>query len=406
MIYYLMGDPTQIGRTDLAEKVFGYTTIQNAKQKYGLDTRAIWELSTPTTQCYNTISRPRENQPCWLCGEAIDIRAKAGSGLNPECEHVLPIAQARLFLDLYASSSVRGTTISSGQMEAFKLEYDWAHSICNQEKSDDSYIIQTGLNYSVNTSGIVNLLKKIYNNGRVGGDTLRNYIQTSGGIEVWRKRRLDAITNRIQSIINFIQRGQNTNLANLVLLCGVVDTILPDNLERQFSQLLKDKAVVQEVEHIRKEFNELEVSGGLLIGYFSSKLFELISPSIRRNKDYFSLLFETSDVSPISILDWSKKYLNKHVPTYKETYNLIFPLNSSIAEPIAVQSLLTYFLYELLLRINEVGYMRERNTKGNIENLISGQETPILQNPNVPDEFKTRFKQYLFFNFSGINKQG
>jgi hypothetical protein len=402
-----MGDPTQIGRTAFAEECFGYTPLKNAKEKYGLDSRSIWELSSPTTQCYNTILPPRENQPCWICGFPINIKARAGSGINPECEHVLPIAQARLFLDLYASSVVRGEVLTPQQETVFKLEYDWAHSICNQEKSDDSYMIQSRGGYSVNEVSIRKLLTKIYKTDRVGSHILKGYID-SIGFNVWEKRQVKYISDRIQSIINYIQRGEDRDIRGLVMLAGVVDSISTDNLHSQFSELLKDKAVSKEIEYIRKAFNELETSGGLMVGYFSMKLFDILKPSLARNKNTYSIIFETSDVNQQSILKWSMRHLSQYIPIYKSTYDQMFAVNPSIAEPVAIKTLIIVFLYVFLLTLSRYeasGTSVDRKIRPVIENLISIEETIFLQNQSVPDEFKASFRMYILSHFSDAKQK-
>ena len=61
--------------------------------------RGIYETSTPTTQCNNTVGKFKDGRECYICGMPIiqqDLRLGV-NGLNPECEHILPIAQAMLF---------------------------------------------------------------------------------------------------------------------------------------------------------------------------------------------------------------------------------------------------------------------------------------------------------------------
>jgi hypothetical protein len=56
---------------------------------------------------------------------------------RPECEHILPVAEARWYLDLFSTSHP-----SDGRI--LKLEYAYAHRVCNQAKRDDSFIKNEG----------------------------------------------------------------------------------------------------------------------------------------------------------------------------------------------------------------------------------------------------------------------
>jgi len=131
--------------------------------------RKFWEPSSPTTQCNGTIGPFNNGVECYICGMPIvrvEARARARSrsrseslgaasgasaadgdsddsdtsnidGRNPECEHILPIALAVLYLGLYSPIFKSSEWYNK---DIVKHEYAWAHRTCNQIKSDRSFI--------------------------------------------------------------------------------------------------------------------------------------------------------------------------------------------------------------------------------------------------------------------------
>lgn len=127
--------------------------------------RKFWEPSSPTTQCNGTIGPFNNGVECYICGMPIVrvVRARARSeslgaasgvattdngdsddsdtsnidGRNPECEHILPIALAVLYLGLYSPIFKNSKWYNK---DIVKHEYAWAHRTCNQVKSDRSFI--------------------------------------------------------------------------------------------------------------------------------------------------------------------------------------------------------------------------------------------------------------------------
>jgi len=126
-----------IETTALALLMFGPERVALWEAKYGGDSRDIFEIMEPEDQCQGTAG-PIEygKTPCWICGMPIhyskeELPEKDENGHSAECEHVLPVAQAALFLQLYDKSN--------RSSDLFALEYDWAHKTCNQTKNNDVY---------------------------------------------------------------------------------------------------------------------------------------------------------------------------------------------------------------------------------------------------------------------------
>lgn len=87
------------------------------------EARKFFEHTRPSIQCKKVLT---EKDVCWLCGGKF---TSPDPSFKPNCEHVLPIAQGVIFLELYSSKSAGVIT------EAMQLEYEWAHAVCNQVKN-------------------------------------------------------------------------------------------------------------------------------------------------------------------------------------------------------------------------------------------------------------------------------
>ena len=126
-----------IETTALALLMFGPERVALWEARYGGDSRDIFEIAEPEDQCQGTAGPiTYKTTLCWICGMPIyfskdELPGKDENGHSAECEHVLPVAQAALFLQLYDKSNKSS--------ELFELEYDWAHKTCNQTKNNDVY---------------------------------------------------------------------------------------------------------------------------------------------------------------------------------------------------------------------------------------------------------------------------
>ena len=179
---------TDIGLSELAYTMFGKTYVEELISKKIIDgPRDIWELSSPTTQCENIIGKATGETRCWICNLPIQDNVL---GLTPECEHVLPIAQAILYMGLFSVSAVKKIfptemfVLPGMKSEALKLEYRWAHRVCNQVKNDDSYLDYNSATgkYFVREDKIRDLLKRIKTNTRSYGKDIKPIlIDLSGG---------------------------------------------------------------------------------------------------------------------------------------------------------------------------------------------------------------------------------
>ena len=147
--------------TDMITTMFGSDFVDYLKETHG-NIRGFYETSTAITQC-NNVTGPvvRNRTPCWICGFIIPPTPGPEHGFAPECEHVFPIAQALFFIGLYTSDAKDNETYK----QKLRLEYDWAHRVCNQIKNDshfiDHSISRPDGRWSVNRTKITAFLNKI-----------------------------------------------------------------------------------------------------------------------------------------------------------------------------------------------------------------------------------------------------
>lgn len=200
--------------------------------------RSIWEHSEPTEQCRSGAGG--EEGQCWICGTAIDPEA-THEGYDqgaPECEHILPIINAVQVLSLYSEHAVTTEVISKAEQNKYSLEYAWAHSHCNQLKSDDIYL------KSVNPETVAPdprkwdaLLTKIISNPRGGKfkeaseefvRKLNAYIaRYPGGMGKWREDRRKVFMEKYGKITDHINNEiRRTGLATFVLQVAVASKTL------------------------------------------------------------------------------------------------------------------------------------------------------------------------------------
>lgn len=120
----------------------------NDRSPQGREARKFFEGIKTSIQCKDVVG-PRSD--CWICGgKFIDSH----TWYSAQCDHILPVAQGVIFLDLYSKRTRDPTT-------AMKLEYDWAHAICNNIKNDSVLIKGDESNFDADIDKIVELLNKI-----------------------------------------------------------------------------------------------------------------------------------------------------------------------------------------------------------------------------------------------------
>jgi hypothetical protein len=164
----LLGDLTATMKSVLGEE-----TVQCIQANE--DTvRAFFERSNPPTQCGNVIGSAK-GQSCWICGTRIIPKEVS---FKPECEHVFPIIQALAFTGLYETQLFE--SLEDQQQGAYtaglRLEYRWAHRICNQVKNDAHFVVLTRTEdgtavFGIDDAKIADFLTKLETTTKWGGGT-------------------------------------------------------------------------------------------------------------------------------------------------------------------------------------------------------------------------------------------
>jgi len=240
---------TEIGLQDLAVLLFGEEAVKEVKKK--MDVREIWNISTNTTQCNNVIGKIAPETDCWICGLGID---PTDPGMSPECEHILPVAQAVIYLSLYSSKKKNNTT---GERRARKMEYGWAHTVCNQDKSDICCIVNAGTKAEVSDKNINFILKKIYNSNRVDSVKLKAELRPLyPDINSFINGRLGHVRKRYQDIVDYLNPSSGENRFKLTILAGLVTAMDYRSIRDEAQPLLSPEFLAQK-EAQKEELKEL-----------------------------------------------------------------------------------------------------------------------------------------------------
>lgn len=357
-----MTDPTETGATNMAVALFTSRKVDEFKENTGLSVRQIWEIAATKTQCNNTVGQLAEDTNCWICGFPIEVNAGAGRGLAPECEHVLPVVQARFFLTLY-NSDMKEDSLQGKAREVLELEYDWAHTICNKEKGNISFIQSNpDTDFSVNSAGIRSLLNDIYKSERLDSGILKNKIDRyKGGVNAWKKYCFEVITKRITDIINYLKEGRPEKIYNLILLTGVIDSISPENLNKKFNELLQDNDVRRFLEYVRQDVSSLLETETQILLRRAKDVFGFTLNKIKRKKEFYQKLFGIVQLDEDSVIQSFYDNMLELSKYYTVVYNRQFGEEPSVAEPLAIDfvTLLIYgYLYNKTIEIQnskEVG---------------------------------------------------
>jgi hypothetical protein len=250
----ILSDCAIIGLKELAYAIFSKGAVDKylegvPKPKISKKIRQIWELAGIEAQCNAIIGTPINNETkCWICGFEVDEKL---AGLKPSCEHVLPVAQARFFLDLYNPDY----ELTPGKQELLSLEYGWSHFFCNLMKGSGSYIKTSGdsssnIVWRPNRKSIIKTIDNIldYNTGKKGekgrffkdsNDVIMTRIK--GSRDAWRQSRIDDIINqKINPILEYLQGPRmESGRAGLIMLAGVASCMNEDVIRTEFNKFLE-----------------------------------------------------------------------------------------------------------------------------------------------------------------------
>jgi hypothetical protein len=178
--YNPKGNPTLSDFTNLsASPGFGtamgfhptvYLSSTDALPKLKMKTaRDWWERASVAQQCDNVFGGFVPGTICYICGFPI--------ARLPECEHILSVFKASMFLHLYRNDFKIGPDgiiydskneplnkiLVDRLMFELLLEYKWAHRCCNQIKSDIDFVRFDGNSFIFDENNANEILEGIAN---------------------------------------------------------------------------------------------------------------------------------------------------------------------------------------------------------------------------------------------------
>lgn len=227
--------------------------------------RKFWNLrDSNQKQCINVIGELQPKTICYMCGFEIN-EYDSGGNLTADCEHILPVYQACLLLQLehgkiekrmeekdkfmvgkpnnqieynpiFNNDKIKTRFLNNREKE-LKLEYAWSHACCNQIKNDISFLKFDNKNkkFVFNKNNVEYILKKIFKIIDAEHDILckdvRKIFNKKYKNKTQKDNYLSSRINEIEDIINPICDKLNTNYGKngeyifyLTILASLIST--------------------------------------------------------------------------------------------------------------------------------------------------------------------------------------
>lgn len=224
---------------DLANNIFGPTfladnfTRRNSEgEDISRNVRSLWDFEKSRVaekQCIGAISDEPKNL-CWLCGLETNPQ---DIDLIESCDHVLPIAQAVMFLGLFRYPDVLdkfvdeikaynpetqdrigpaiakfNENLTHTPQTVIKMEYAWSHKCCNLVKNNSVFIKiqdpnESIIQWEVNELNIKNTLNNLLTDPRcLKLRNLKGYPRSLDQQKEWSNTSRDNIVkHKIQNIL-------------------------------------------------------------------------------------------------------------------------------------------------------------------------------------------------------------
>lgn len=203
--------------------------------------RAILEATSPVIQCERA-GHPFKNDgtdQCYICGLTIPIKGgDQANELYPECEHILPVGQARAFLEIYSHIKDPNSKFSQASIAwyetAIRLEYAQSHRVCNQAKRQGSFIgypefWETNLNFDERETRRILTAIRDRATAALAKETNQRYRSILKAIADTVQSRTQQIKQIVDGITDHINR-HNPDEGSLLLLARISTLADPTKL--------------------------------------------------------------------------------------------------------------------------------------------------------------------------------
>ena len=228
--------------------------------------RVVRGIKTPSrAKSASATGKPaRGKSPKGKSAKAKSAKAKSKrggqrNGKDPECEHILPIAQAVMLLGLYGETT---KTHFLYNKELVKIEYRWAHRTCNQVKSDDSYLSyyakrNIGLQYEINKQGLKTLLGNIWNNKRTDSSEfnviLHGAYEDKEAFIASRMKDDSSLMEAFEPIVEFLNRYDAPRVIPLIAAMQALEGPRSKKVSEYMSEEEREKIKTEEQVEREKE---------------------------------------------------------------------------------------------------------------------------------------------------------
>lgn len=267
--------------------------LSEVMARFNKPVRLIFEASSPTTQCFNTVGpclprnmgEPEEQGcKCWICGLPIYLLNDGTEYLNtqsknkikdgikslqkakqfsdniipPHCEHILPVMTATFVLGgLYDADFYK---LPEKIQQAIARNYLYAHPVCNLVKKNHVYINDDG---AVDLRLIGKEIDNIFMNDprslvlneankKKYDKIYPSYYQLKGnglakmstGYKEFRTERVTEIASKLQEVLRDYQFQIQNELFGLLLLSGVV--IARENIDKFVDRVRINQDVIDQ----------------------------------------------------------------------------------------------------------------------------------------------------------------
>ncbi len=203
---------------ELAEEIAPLADLEEYIKEKPRKARELFEYMNVEGQCSNVIGSPKKGDKCYICGYKVIPRSPFFE-FRPTCEHLLPIRNAILLLDVlpYKDIAEGGTFVDAGELlknptykSMVSLEYKWAHQLCNLVKLDYLMIEESASGKF--TPNVDKINKMIYN---------INVKFAEYGIEpVSIKERVKEVKKAFQEICDYLNKRIAPKLNMLAAISG------------------------------------------------------------------------------------------------------------------------------------------------------------------------------------------